>query len=146
METTLHVNTVILRQLIAAAQTLRISRSDLIIMLLKKLMNDISRPSRFGRMVQYQERNDKESWKTVHLTVREDDYEYLLDLRKLLKMSVSRILAFAVKKYLGKLNKKNITDKNHYKNYVIIKEFVNNIVCWRLFWGYPPNIERFLSS
>lgn len=97
-------------------------------------------------MVQYQERSDKESWKTIHLTVREDEYEYLLDLRKLLKMSVSRILAFAVKKYLAKLNEKNITDKNHYKNYVIIKEFVNNIVCWRLFWGYPPNIGRFLSS
>ena len=87
----------------------------------------------------------KKHGKLFHLVVREDDYEYLLDLRKFLKMSVSLIIAYAVKKFLGK-NKNNITDNNRYKNYVLVKEMVDNIICWRLFWGYPPSIGEYIPS
>lgn len=146
METTLNIHINILEQITTAAKNLQISRSELIMLLCKKIMDDVSRPSRFGAPVQYQERSDKESWKSFHLVLREDDYEYLLDLRKLLKLSVSRILAFAVKKYLRKIQKRNITDNKRYKNYVIIKEFVDNITSWRFFWGYPPSIGKFLRS
>lgn len=145
METTLNIHTNILRKITLAANTCKKSRSEMIMALIKNMMNDVSQPSRFGGMVQYQDRNVTFSWKTFHLVVREDDYEYLLDMRKLLKMSVSRILAVAVKKYLGKAVKSKITDNNRYRNYAIVKEVVDNIICWRFFWGVPPNIGAFLG-
>jgi hypothetical protein len=82
-------------------------------------------------------------WRTFHLTVREDDYEFLLDLRKLMKMSVSRILAYAVKRYLRGL-KKNITDNNRFFNYTVLREIIDGVICWRFFWGFPRGIAKLL--
>ena len=146
METTLNIHTDILKKITVAAQTRNISRSEMILLLIKNIMDEVSQPSRFGAMVQYQERSNEEAWKTFHLVVREDDYEYLLDLRKFLKMSVSLIIACAVNKFLRKPTKTIITDNNRYKNYVLVKEMVDTIICWRLFWGYPPNIGKYLPS
>lgn len=145
METTLNIHSNILSKITLAAKTCKKSRSEMIMALIKKMMNDVSKPSRYGAPVQYQERISEGGWKTFHLAVREDDYEYLLDLRKLLKMSVSRILAVAVKKFLGKVVKSKITDNNRYKNYAIVKEVVDNIICWRFFWGLPPSIGEFIG-
>ncbi len=146
METTLYIQDDILKKITMAAHAGNMSRSELIVVLFKKAMDDVSRPSRFGGMVQYQQRNNREKRKVFHLVLREDDYEYLLDLRKLLKMSVSLILAIVVNKFIGKPAKIIITDNNRYKNYVIIKEMVGGIICWRFFWGYPPNIETYIQS
>ena len=75
-----------------------------------------------------------------------DEYEYFLDLRKLLKKSISAIVAYAVKKYFKGIIKSNITDNYPFKNYVIIKETINNVITWRLFWGYPEKMEKILST
>ncbi|HNW29884.1 MAG TPA: hypothetical protein PKN50_15505 [Spirochaetota bacterium] len=144
METTLNIHTDILEQVNRAARLRCISRSEMIIMLIKRIMDDVSNSVRFGRMVQYQKRSGPDVWHTVHLQVRMDDYEYLLDLRRLLKMSVSLILAYAVRKYLNEIMEKKATDNNQYKNYVLIKEIFNATICWRLIWGYPPGIEKLL--
>lgn len=145
METTLNIHSDLLHKITLAARTGKKSRSETIMTLIKKIMDDVSQPSRFGAPVRYQERISEEEWKTFHLVVREDDYEYLLDLRKLLKMSVSRILACAVKKFLRQPTRTLFTDNNRYKNYVIIKEVIDDIICWRLFWGYPPSIDNFIT-
>jgi len=117
----------------------------MVLLLINKMMDTVSQPSRFGAMIQYQKRCDEKAWKTFHLAIREDDYEYLLDLRKLLKMSVSLIITYAIKKYVKKSKAIIYTDNNRYKNYAIIKERVDNIICWRLFWGYPPGIEKYIT-
>lgn len=142
METTLNIHLDIMKIITDAAQDRGISRSEMIIMLLKRVMEDIAGPARYGSLIIYQSRSTKECWHTFHITLREDDYEYLLDLRKLLKMSVSHILAYAVKKYL----KSNITDNNRYKNYAVIKSIRDGLVFWTLIWGYPPDIEKYLPS
>ncbi len=144
METTLNIHTDILEQINRAAQLRCISRSDMIVVLIKRIMDDVSNSVRFGRMIRYQERSCPDTWHTVHVQLRPDDYEYLLDLRRLLKMSVSLILAYAVKRYLNRIMEKKKTDNYQYKNYVIIKEVFNNTICWRLIWGYPPGIEKIL--
>jgi hypothetical protein len=144
METTLNVRIDIYSKINLAAITKGISRSKLAAMLIKKMMDDISDAGRIGRMVQYQKRCGKSEWHKFHLSVREDEYEYFLDLRKLLKMSVSLILSHAVEKYLDTLIKRDITDNNRYRNYIIIKDVINNITCWKLIWGFPYNIEKFL--
>lgn len=146
METTVNISTNNLGKITRTAQSLGMSRSAMVIILIKMVMDDIPEPGRFGTLVKYQERKNQSDWSTVHLQVREDEYEYLLDLRKFLKMSVSLIIAYAIKKFLGKIHDKDITDNNRYKNYVLIKEIVDNIICWRLFWGYPPSIGEYIPS
>ncbi len=145
METTLNVQIDILTKITRAAQKRGISRSDLIILLIKKTMDSISDPVRIGTMVKYQKRMKPDDWHTFHIRLQMDDYEYLLDLRKLLKMSVSLILAYAVEKYLDEIIKGNITDNYQHKNYLVIKELIGNIICWKFIWGLPPNLEKLLN-
>ncbi len=146
METTLNINARILDRISLAARSRGVSRSEMIILLIKKAMDDIPDPARIGSMVRYQRKGRPDEWRTFHVQLRMDDYEYFLDLRKLLKMSVSLILAYAVKKFLNKCLKNNTTDNYQYKNYIVIKEFIDNIVCWKFLWGYPPNLEKILRQ
>ena len=145
METTLNIHAHILEKISLAARSRGMSRSEMIILLIKKAMDDIPDPARIGRMVRYQRRSMPTEWCTFHVQLRMDDYEFFLDLRKLLKMSVSLIITYAIKKYVKKSKAIIYTDNNRYKNYAIIKERVDNIICWRLFWGYPPGIEKYIT-
>jgi hypothetical protein len=142
METTMNISISNLEKITRAARLSGISRSAMAIRLIKMVMADDPEPRQFGTLVRYQERNRKSEWNTAHLQVKEDDYEYLLDLRKFLKMSISLIIAYAIEKFLKTIITTKITDNNRYKNYLIIKEMVDGIVCWRLYWGYPPGIIK----
>jgi hypothetical protein len=146
LETTLNIRIDILKRIFAAARTKRISRSEMIIILMKRVMDDVSNRGRIGKMVQYQERRRPEEWQKFHLSVREDEYEYLLDLRKILKMSASLILADAVEKFLDKLINGSITDNNRYRNYIMARELIDGITCWRFIWGFPPNLEKLIAN
>ena len=145
METTLNIRADILEQIAGAAHANNMSCSEMIALLMQKVTADIANPGRIGRMVQYQGRRSSHDWRVFHVQVREDMYEYWLDLRKLMKMSVSLILAYAVKKFLCKLMKISNTDNYLYKNYIIIKEIVDFVIVWKFIWGYPPNLEKILN-
>lgn len=145
METTLNIHMDILKKINASAHLMGISRSQIIILLIKKVMSDIPDPGRMGKLIQYQENSRPDKWHTFHISYRMDDYEYFLDLKKLCKMSLSLILAYAVKKYLSRNNGIKTTDNYLYKNYVIIKEFIDDIICWRFIWGYPPTIGKLIT-
>jgi hypothetical protein len=125
-----------------AAQRKGVSRSEVVIKLIKKVMDDIENPGRMGQMIQYQKRRKPGNWHKFHLSLREDEYEYFLDLRKLKKMSVSLILAYAVEKFLNEFMRKKGTDNYRYNNYIIAKELMDNIICWKFIWGFPPNLEK----
>jgi hypothetical protein len=148
METTINIHIDILGKIRAAALSGGVSCSGLIILLIKKVMDDMPDTGRPGRMVRYQDRAQPEEWLTFHLQLREDDYEYLLDLRKLCKMSVSLILAYAVKKYCAAVSNKDVTDNylNQYRNYLVIREIYHGIICWRFCWGFPPHLEEIINS
>jgi hypothetical protein len=142
-----------LKKITAQAHARGISRSEMILFFLKKSMEDVSEPGQLGRLVRYQGRGRSIDYHPFHIRLREDDYEYLLDLRKLLKMSVSLILAESVRRFLrGKRERFNWIwekykgDKNRFRNYVIIKELINDVICWRFFWGFPPDIGRYLQK
>ncbi len=143
METTLNLHAATLGRINAAARAKGVTRSALVRMLFKRIMNDLSDPDSIGVVVRYQGRRRPEEWHVFHLQVRPDEYEYFLDLRKLLKMSVSLILAIAVKKYL-KVKKVLLTDNYRYKNYTIIKMTTGNIPTWKFIWGYPRTMKKLL--
>lgn len=142
MNTTLNIHFEIFNIITAAAQTHSISPSAMIIRLMKKVVNDTSKPHRKGTMVRYQRTCEPDAWRIIHITLRPDDYEYLLDLRKILKMSVSLILAYAVRKYLNN-NEGSFIDNYQYNNYKIIRKVKNSIVSWEFIWGNPPDLKAY---
>jgi hypothetical protein len=145
METTLNVPTGILKRINRTARANGVSCSELIVRLMEKAMGDITEPDRIGRMVQYQGRRRPEGWHVFHVQVRDDVYEYWLDLRKLLKMSVSLILTNAARRYLGKFKKRICTDNNRFRSYLIIKELIDDVIVWKFIWGIPPNLEQLIK-
>ncbi len=145
METTLYINADILEKINYAARIRRTSRSDMIVMLLREVMNDMPDPAGAGKMVQYQKKGKAEDWYRFHVNLRMDEYEYFLDVRRLLKMSVSLILAYAVNKYLKQLMNTINTDNYQHKNYILAKTVIDNIVCWKLIWGFPPNLKKLIT-
>ena len=147
METTLNIHRDTLNEIDGASELHGISWSAVIALLLQKVMREKINTVSTGRPVRYQKRCRKEEWRKIHVKVRGDEYEYFHDLRKILKMSVSLILAYAVKKYIRNLIEEDITDnyRNQYRNYVIIEEFIDNIPCWKLIWGFPPHIEQHIK-
>lgn len=134
----------ILNQIARAAELKGLSRSEMIVILIKKVMDEKWKTVPVGKMVKYQQKCSPGDWHAFHLQLREDDYEYFLDLRKLLKMSVSLILAYAVDKYLQQLITGDITDNYRFIHYVVVKELVENIICWRFYWGCPPTLMKYL--
>ncbi|MBN2077548.1 MAG: hypothetical protein JW838_01190 [Spirochaetes bacterium] len=143
METTLNIHTSTLEKITTAARVKGIPRSVLILILIKKTMNEISEPGKLGTVVRYQSRQRPEEWRIFHLQVKPDEYEYFLDLRKLLKMSVSLILAMAVKKYINEMEIIS-TDNYQYKDYTLVKKAIGSTFSWHIIWGCPPIVETFL--
>jgi len=144
METTLNIDPGIMKKITLAAEAKKISRAELIIILLNNVMDNTNKPYFLGKMVKYQKRRSHNEWHRFHIDLRPDEYEFFLDLRKLLKMSVSLILAYAVEKYLQLILRK-ATDNYLHRNYLMIRESINGIKCWKLYWGYPPGIEKNLA-
>ncbi|HOT43963.1 MAG TPA: hypothetical protein PLM53_05875 [Spirochaetota bacterium] len=140
MKTTLNVRVDILLKISQAAQRKGLSRSDMIVLLIKKVMNDAPDTTHLGKMVQYQKKRKPYEWRTFHVRFRMDDYEYFLDLRKLFKMSVSLLLAYAVENYLDEVLTRNFSDNYQFRNYTVIREVVDNIIFWKLIWGFSVNI------
>jgi len=146
IETTLNIRADVLVTLNEAAGESGRTRSDLIITLMKMVMkNDTNRFS-LCRPVKYQDKSGKGSWRKVHVSLNEDNYEFFLDLRKFLKMSVSCILAFAVKKYLKDLTSSGITDNTLIKNYVLTRGVIDGHIYWQIIWGYPRKIEEHMAG
>ena len=147
METTMNIRLDILEKIKEAAIAKGISCSRMISILMQKVMGEDIQYVRMGRLVQYQKKRRKEEWHKFHVTWREDEYEYYTDLRKMLKRSVSLILAYAVKRYLQEIINDKSTDnyRSQYRNYVVVRENIGNIICWKLIWGYPPNIEQHIT-
>lgn len=145
METTLNIHHCIMEKITGAAMAKKITRSEMIVLLLNKVLENTHEPFFLGKMIKYQERKRQDEWHRFHIVLRPDEYEFFLDLRKLLKMSVSLILAYAVEKYLKHIMKRNTTDNYLHRNYLMIKELVDGIKCWKFYWGYPPGIEKHLT-
>jgi hypothetical protein len=145
METTLNIQVDVLNRINHAARNIGISRSELIAILIKKMMHNVSNPGRMGKLVRYQQRRGPGTWRLFHVKMRVDDYEYFLDLRRLLKMSVSLILAVAVEKYLAEVLAHKGADNYQFKNYVLSGETIAGIPCWKLIWGFPKNLEKYIA-
>jgi hypothetical protein len=93
METTLHIHVDIPAQITETAQNNDITCSGMIFILVQWIMRDIINRNRIGKMIGYQSKHKPEKRHIFHIQIRQDMYECWLDPRKMLKMSVSLILA-----------------------------------------------------
>jgi hypothetical protein len=143
METTLYMHADILEIVSREARARGMTRCEMIVLLIKKVMANTPGALPMGRTVRYQGRRRPAEWRVVHVRVSAYEYEYMLDLRKLLKMSVSLICSYAVQKYLKRSSDSNIPDNYpFFMNYMVMKEFIGSIVSWRIIWGFTPDIVK----
>ncbi len=149
IETTLHVHKNVMNKLDEGSIKTGMSRSSIIKFLIQRIMDNGQRMIKAYSRIKYQERDQKENWNQLHIVLNEYEYEYYLDMRNFYKMSVSLILAYAVMKYLNELvnellNENKSTDNYFYRNYIFMLETVDGILCWKKFWGIPPQLTVLL--
>jgi hypothetical protein len=139
IRTTININIYALQRISQVAAASGISRNYIISCLLQRLIVDYQRLGKPWSRVRYQDRDTKENWRRAHLALRKDEYEFALDLRKVFKCSLSRLIALAEYRYLKDLTKKIIKnmDNYRYKNYIFSRVIVDGVICWMFFWGMP---------
>lgn len=76
------------------------SRNDAVVMLLKRIMRAGAALAKTGTAVRYQKGVGRGEWHVVHVRFAREEYEFFTDLRKVYKMSVSLLLAYAAMDFL----------------------------------------------
>jgi len=142
VETTLNVHREVLSELHEASFVTGRRVNAIAVMALQGLLVHYRRRVQAFRRIQYQDRDKKENWTKVHIVIGASDYECLLDMRKMYKMSVSFLLAVAVKRYLYKIVKDILcgvcrTDNYLYSNYIISQKVIDGVTTLHIYWGVP---------
>lgn len=153
IQTTINMHESIKRELDRASAELNISRTCIIRLLLKSFLDDNKKTKIFQSPVKYQAKDDKQNWSKFHITLREDEYELCLDLRKVYKMSFSFIISSAVRKYLKKIfdiintqTSEKITDNYLFHNYAFSFTMNNSgIKIIKIHWGVT-NINDLITD
>jgi len=142
IETTINLRTEIKKRILLASARSGISCSDIVMAAMRFMVQEIDRGARLGTRVKYQPRCDDGEWKNLHVQLGPEDYEFFLDMKKFMKMSVSYIISRAIKKHLNEILKTNITDNNPLSGYSVIFEKFNEIRSWRILWGKATDIRK----
>lgn len=135
--TTLNINSDILKKIHLAADFKNISPNEIISFLLKKTLKNHNNRAKLYYPVKYQKKDPGKRWKIYHVRFNAVDYEVFTDQRKFFKMSVSLLLAYAVKKYLDDLyREEDVTYKdNYYANkYKIVPNNQTEFLIWQTYW------------
>jgi len=91
------------------------------------------------------------SWKRLHLVLYEDEYEFFMDVKKLWKMSLARVIAFCIDnvleeflRFLSKEEEKEdyYTDNYRYSGYSFEISIEKDIFYCKFYWGPHPDILR----
>lgn len=143
-ETTMCVRGETREKLEEASRVMGMSRGLLVSSLLNyasKRMH-VERSSRGG--IRYQERSGGVARGRMHLRLRCDEYEFFIDMRKVWKMSVSFLVAYAVEHFLDELIQKMIKnpDNYRYRNYAMTKVNIDDVTCWIFYWGIPQKLIK----
>ena len=145
IETTIVIDKKLKEKLKLISQETGESMTSIINNMMKKIRNEHQSCWKFGKAVGYQGKKPKDQWSRLHLTLHSRDYEYFLDMRKLFKCSVSLLVAIGIDRYLDSYAEnleasKSMTDNCPYQHYVITLEYVDNVTCWKIYWGLPESM------
>jgi len=113
-------------------------------------------PAKAFKGISYRSRNKLNPWKRVHLYLAFKEYEYLLDVKKIWKMSVARAIAFCVENVLDEfaqflnnlIEAEREGDIDNYLVYEINRSYLfeydtkEGVHCCRFYWGLPRKYAR----
>lgn len=122
------------------SKALRLKRSELVVLIMRKMLTNSKRMRKTFETVKYQEDVNYEGWRCVHVFLEKGDYEVFIDMRKFFKWSVSALVAMALKRYMneisvvGKSNFQSFIDNYKMISYECDCELNNNIFCWHINW------------
>lgn len=142
IETTINLNSNIISLISRAALLTGFSRRDIISSVMRRLGDDHKEMTITWTRVRYQKRDVNPNWHLLHITLKPDEYEYFLDLRKVFKFSISCLISIAIEKYLHEILKilRDNIDNFRYCNYLFTRKIVDGVVCWTLSWGIPRRL------
>jgi len=141
-KTTVNVRIDILERIEKASETLGISKNSVVSILLNRVRGRaVSADPPWG-LVKYQDRCPKEMWKKLHVRPEVGENEYSGDLRKILKFSVSYLVAQAVVLYLDSIIENWNKERDNYpdNNYMKSNFCIDSVPCWIYYWGIPTRI------
>ncbi len=142
IETTINIKSTILESIINASLIMNLSMNRIITLLIIRMVHNRLLNIKMFTSVKYQDTGEDIKWHRLHVSFSTDVYEKALDLRKILKMSVSFIIAKAVENILSDIIndflRTNKTD-NYFRNYVFIPKFYRGVLYFTIFWEYPSD-------
>ncbi|MEW6527812.1 MAG: hypothetical protein AB1444_14235 [Spirochaetota bacterium] len=109
------------------------------------------------KRIAYRKRNIDNPWKRVHLVLYQSEYEFLLDVKKLWKMSLAHVIEFCTEnvldefflyfqKRLKEINTDNYPNNllSYYENRSYTFDFYREkgIHCLKFYWGPPPKLLK----
>lgn len=135
-------------KLLKASQQTGLSMNDLITQLMYHYAKDHKKMWVEDGTVQYQNVDKRENWHVFRITLAKKDYELFTDMRKVMKKSVSLLVALSIKKYLNTI----VIDilKHVYKYTSLMHDAVsikfNNlrywIFKWKIYHTPPPHARK----
>jgi hypothetical protein len=128
-----------------AAKTHGMSQRDIVVLLLKRVMQDIMTMQGEFTAVRYQPDDKNGDWHCFCIQYYSDEYEFFNDLRRLCKYTVSYLVAIAVKKYMAELMGEKeaiIINYLNYAHYAVGVDSMKGILCWHFYWGNPCLPEK----
>ncbi len=144
IDTTINIKQEVLEKIDECAAQFSISRSQLVSLLINSMIKENhTDKNRFTR-VKYQKRDENTTWKRPHLMFEQDMYEKCIDIRKLLKLSVSFIVLVAFNRYIDKVVSglmNGVNTDNNAQNYICIGRKSRGIYSYVIFWDFPPEKE-----
>ena len=137
--TTLNLELSTYIELKSLAEAKNISVTHVIIALMKLLSEEVKHRKMPERLVEYQKLSEGEEWYTCHVFWSFQEYQHFVDMRNFLKMSVSFLVAEALRKYghqlLNTLPEELWDDKNLFPHYSLVKKTVSGTQFFMIGWG-----------
>ncbi|MCP4129436.1 MAG: hypothetical protein GY754_00330 [bacterium] len=147
VDTTIHINVRLLEEVEAAAKQLKMSRSDIVILLLDRVMEKKQISIEMFKQIKYQFRDLPSNWKRIHVYPEVERYEVWLDLRKFCKRSVSLIIAIAINEHLEQLieefssTEKPKNSDSYPSDYLFLARDSCGIQKFVIYWGFPEETQ-----
>ncbi len=140
IDTTIYIKLDLVYKLTESSSNNGIPINKIIVILINKLLSNCSIKATLFNTVKYQKSGNDIVWHKLHVSFSPDVYEKALDLRKLMKMSVSYLIARAIELYLDQVIKelfrKDNAD-NYSSEYVFISSKCRGLLYFTIFWRKP---------
>ncbi|GAB4112796.1 MAG TPA: hypothetical protein PL059_14620 [Spirochaetota bacterium] len=101
-----------------------------------------------NRNVKYRNKNCS-IWRRIHLQLSPNDYEFLMDVKKIWKISVAKMIEYCIDNVLFELQEKvlekNKTDNYLYNNYHFEIGEEEGLTYYLIYWGLPLKLLKKLT-